>query len=209
MAFVYALPKLFDDVVALFAAESTLIPNLFGWREPAKQFIDASRICWVPGDASGKSAIVEPPKFPGRNPRPLWTVVEAVTFEVYGFDASDPENELKQYKAVIAVRDALLRAIYLKAHGTVKVQDLTWIKPERMQRRHGAALKILATIENMVPDAAMPIAGDGHCGVGANIAVTELDVTEPVIVEVPPCDFLITEDDDFITTEDDDLLLVA
>ena len=52
-----ALEVLFNGVVARFAADSTLVPNLFGWREKSKHVTNGTtvgnRVIWVPGDEEG------------------------------------------------------------------------------------------------------------------------------------------------------------
>lgn len=188
MAVVLALPKLFDDVVARFTAEETAIVNLFGWREPAKKIVNpkgtAAKIAWVPGTPDGKLGVVGPAKYPGRNPRSIATLLENFYVEIQAVDV-DPllrENERAQYQIVRLAYDAWYRAIYLAAHGTVAVVDDYWMKSGQPERRFGAGIRAVCTIESMIPDEAQT--DIGGTGAGADILVSELTVDEHVTVVV-------------------------
>src|SRR5690606_36030836 len=69
MSVVLAVPRLYDLVVARFAADAaasdpptTPPAQSFGWREPAKK-TSAPRIVWVPGDdSSGDAGPIVPPR---------------------------------------------------------------------------------------------------------------------------------------------------
>lgn len=153
MSVVLALTSLYDGVVARMAADGYTEEQPFGWREPSKR-LGGRRVVWVPGDDDEVGELVAP-KRPGRNPRPLWTLLELCTIYVEAFDASAPENERAQYQAARELLDALLSAIYLEAHGTVAVTDLRWVNDKAL-RRAGAAVRVVITVEAMVPDATAP-----------------------------------------------------
>lgn len=130
----------------------------FGWREPFV-VVDgtASRIVWVPGD-DGKLGDIEPARSPGRDPRPLATIGELFTVHLFAVDASDPENEAKQYTAARLLLDAWLRAVSLAPfHGTVALRSASWVKPGAT-RSFGATIRVVASIESMVPDAPLTYA---------------------------------------------------
>jgi hypothetical protein len=153
MAIIFALTKLFDDVVARFAADGTSYPNKFGWREPDKREPAAPRIVWVPGDdASDSIGEMRAARSPGRNPeRPLATLGELVTVYLEGVDPTEPENERKQYAAARTVLDAWYRAVYLAAHGTFAVKSANWVTDKKV-RRHGATIRIVLDLDAMIPD---------------------------------------------------------
>jgi hypothetical protein len=177
-----ALEKLYADVTARFAAEGTPAVNVFGWRQPALQQVHVARISWVPGDATGSVGRVGPARNPGRDPRPLATLREYFTVTIATSDPTAPEDEMKQYIATRLLRDAWHRAVYLAAHGTFTIESERWMT-DRKERRYGAALRVLCTIEAMVPDIApesMPIS------VGGVLDINELDVTEPIDIAPPP-----------------------
>lgn len=182
MSIVFALPKLFDDVVARFALDAAALvppvtptPNVFGWRKPAEQMRTSHRITWVPGDdESGELGAIEGARFPGRNPRPLATLTEVFTVYVEAFDVTAPEDERAQYQAARELFDAWYRAVHLAAYGTFKILRSSW-HGERTVRRRGAAIRLLCTIDAMVPDAASEIA---PVDVRAEIEVAELNHTE-------------------------------
>jgi len=180
MADILALPKLYADVVARFALDGTLVAQPFGWRSPFEQ-TDAARIAWVPGDPRGNAGVVGPAKYPGQLPRrSLATFFERFHVIISTYDETDPENELAQYSATRLLRDVWHRAVYLAAHGTFTIDSTNWYG-ERIERRLGAALLVVCTIESTVPDEAlesMPLEG-----ARAVIQVSELDVTETLTVE--------------------------
>lgn len=172
MAIRLSLPELFDAVVARFAAEGPWItppvvappaagvpvPNLFGWRSKGQQMTTGIRIAWVPGDdASGNVGAVGPARSPGGNPRPLHTLRELCTVYITSHDKTAAENERKQYDATRLLFDAWLRAVYLAAFGTYSIVSTTWVT-EKLERRHGAALRVVLAIEAVVPDAAQATA---------------------------------------------------
>jgi hypothetical protein len=175
MATVLALEKLYTDVIARFAADGDSIPVRFGWREPAAHGDPPTHIEIVPGDdESGDFGAMQPPKYPGRNPRPLWTPRELFTVYVSGFDATAPENEFAQWKATRLVFDKFARAIYLAAYGTVSFDRTRYIT-KKTQRRFGVTMRIVGAILAMTPDSANTGA---PADVKARVTATELDVVE-------------------------------
>lgn len=176
---VLALEHLFDAVVARFALEGTNVPNVFGWREPAKQS-PAPRICWVPGDPNGAAGALSAPRnTAARNPRSLATLNEFVTIEIYGQDPTKPEEERAQYRATRLLFDAWLRAVYLAAHGTYRVASTNWVNA-KAGRNHGTCLRVVLSLEAVVPDSALEAA---PVDVGARIDVQSLDQTEQFSVD--------------------------
>lgn len=159
MADTLALEKLFDDVVARFAAESTSVPNVFGWREPKHRGAQQNRICWVPGDPSGAAGEVVSAHSPGGNPRSIGTLLELFTVYVEARDATDLENELAQWKAARLIFDAWFRAAYLSVRNLLTVKSAAWMV-DRTARRHGATVRIVCTVQAMIPDVAYVAAED-------------------------------------------------
>jgi hypothetical protein len=126
----------------------------FGTREPAKRG-DTYRVTFVPGDDAGDAGEVRPARNPGRDPRPLHTLVETFTVYCEAFDndaSGNPEVELLQWKAARLLWDGVIRAIYLSAHGTYEVIS-TEHMTERSTRRHAWAMRSVIAIQSMVPDA--------------------------------------------------------
>lgn len=175
MADVLALSKLFADVTARFEADSTDVPNLFGWRVPSQQLTTGQRIVWVPGDPSGSAGEIAPPRNPGGNPRSLGVLLEIFTVWITGIDGTDPENETAQYIATRSLYDAWYRAVYLAAVGTFSIKSTAWVV-NRKERRHGATLCVVATVQAKIPDEAFPVVDVSAAE--ARITVKELDVTE-------------------------------
>jgi len=139
-------------------AAPVVVPNVFGWQEIDKQG-PSPRIVWVPGDeGSGAIGQFGAGKYPGRLPaRPLGQIGELVTVYVQGFDATQPENERKQYEAARALLDAFYRAVYLAAHGTFEIISAGWVISKKV-RRHGATIRVLLNIQALIPDAPYTVA---------------------------------------------------
>jgi hypothetical protein len=122
----------------------------------------------------GSVGRVDPARNPGRNPRALATLRELFTCTLSASDPGDPENELAQYKATRFLFDAWFRAVYLAAHGTLTVERSDWLIRHN-DRRFGTAMRVVCSIQAMVPDAAL----DGiPIDTRAVTGVSELDVTE-------------------------------
>lgn len=186
MADTLALEKLYDDVVAKFAAEGTSAAQPFGWREVAKQLTVTARIVWVPGARAGSLGELGAAISPGGNPRSLFTLLEQFYCVISASDNTQPENERAQYKATRLLYNAWLRALYLVAPGTVTVLDQEWIvnagtdgSTPRHERRHGAAIIVTCTVQSMIPD--LPLANaNADEDVNGLVDVSLLDVTESV-----------------------------
>jgi len=174
MADTLALEHLYTEVVARFTAEGTTAVQTFGWREPAHQLLAPQRIVWVPGNPSGSVGAIKGARFPGQNPRPLHTLDELFHVLVSAQDATQPEDELAQYRAARFLFDDWLRAVYLAAHGVVRVEALNWVL-DKNERRHGATILAVCGIEAMIPDT---VAGSAPVDTKAVIDTTLLDVTE-------------------------------
>jgi hypothetical protein len=178
VAIVLALPRLFDAVVARFAAEGTAVANLFGWRASAQQLTGAPRIVWIPGDPRGSLGQILPPRNPGRiDPgRPLATLDELFTIEIVAADTAMPETERAQYQVVRELYDAWYRAVHLAAHGAFRVLSSEWIGPAK-ERRHGAGIRALCAVQAMIPDAVPTLA---EADTTLTVSLSELDVDEDV-----------------------------
>jgi len=181
MAEILALVKLYTDVAARFALETPDVKNVFGWREPARQHV-GRRIAWVPGDPGGSLGKHGPARNVGRNPRPLATINELFHCVISAADP-DPakaESELAQYIAARALRDAWERAVYHAAHGTFTIESESWDIDRQNERRYGAALVVVCSVQSAVLDEVLE-------GVPADTTIetelSELDVTETLNVQ--------------------------
>jgi len=175
---------LYRLVSADFVVDGVPASNLFGWRVPAQHPI-GNRIAWVPGDPNGLVGQTLPPRNPGGDPRPLATLGELFTILINGQDPAEPENELTQYKIVRYLRDAWYRSVYKFAHGVFTIRGEQW-DTTRLERRHGAALRIVVELQAAVVDedwhgdpSYVDVAPDAK----AVIDVTELDVTEQIEIK--------------------------
>jgi hypothetical protein len=170
-----ALIYLFDASVASFAADSIEVPQVFGWREPARRPPTLPRIAWVPGD-DGDVGKFGPVRQPGRNPRSLGTLLELATVYIEAQDKTEAENERKQYIAARTLFDAWWRTIYQAGRGVVTLESLSWVD-ERKERRAGATLRAVLSVEAMIPDEVIAVA---PAGARAVVDVELLDVSEQI-----------------------------
>lgn len=202
---VLALPKLYDDVVALLAAEAaaldppaTPVPHAFGRRERAKHPTSTSsgtarRIVWVPGDdANGDIGELGPARSPGGNPRPLATLGELFTVyleaaDVAGANAAakvvTTRNERAQYQAVRELFDSFWRAVYRTGGRNVVIVKAGYVAPEKAESRFGDAIRLVCAIEAKVPDAILESISED---VVAQWVVELLDVEEEGSAEAEP-----------------------
>jgi len=161
MTTILALPILYQAVQDRFTAESTPATFTFGWREPSRQAESLPRLVWVPGDDGNLGDLV-PPRYAGAEPeRALANLDELFTIYIDAADTTDAttvENDLAQYTACRLLFDALYRAFYLAASITVEVKSARWMP--RGERPIGAALRVVASVQAVIPDAPLTYAPD-------------------------------------------------
>lgn len=182
MAIVFALPRLFDAVVARFALDGTVAEQTFGWLKPAEQVRGNARITWTPGDDSDGLGDVAPPKYTGQQARQMATLLELCTVEIFAFDPTARTNERAQYQAARELFDAWIRAVDLAAHGTYLIKSSKWVGGDRT-RRAGASIRVVFSVQAPIVDAPIPSA---PVDTGAALDVHELDRTESIDVPPPP-----------------------
>lgn len=187
---VLALEVLYETVRARLAEEQPTTMVVFGWREPGKQVNQgvgqANRVCFVPGAEleGGKYAGA---RAPGRNPRPLGTLLELCTVRCWAFDGTDPNSELAQWRAARLLHDAVYRAIQL-AMRTAEIANLTvgeafgkprWVRPNT-ERAFGAELEFTLTVESMIPDEAYEERTGVQATIGAFVGETQDSIENPI-----------------------------
>lgn len=174
MAVIFALEHLFDKVVARFAAENTMIENTFGWKEPPRQGGNPNRIIWTPGDASQSLGDLGAPRYPGSLPaRPLAMLLESFTCVIVGADPQQKDDDRAQYHQARLNYDAWLRAVYLAAVGTFSIKSQAW-DMTRKEGRFGACIKVVGTVQAVIPDEPFTFAEVGTEGEAtAVLGVTE------------------------------------
>jgi len=152
VAVIFALEHLFDSVVQRFADEKTLIDNSFGWKEPSRQGSNNNRIIWIPGDGSNSLGDLGAPRYPGGLPaRPIAMLLESFTCLIVGADPQAQDDDRAQYHQARLNYDAWLRAVYLAAVGTFAIKSQAW-DMTRKEGRFGAAIKVVGTIQAVIPD---------------------------------------------------------
>lgn len=151
MSVVFALERLFDDVVASFTADSIPCDQVFGWREPARKKTTATRITWTPGDPTGAVGDIASAKFPGRDPRPVATLMETFTCRIMANDPAAPETERAQYHIVRMLFDDWFAACKRSSTTRFQLVRAEW-NTATNERRHGAELVAICTIESAIVD---------------------------------------------------------
>ena len=183
MAVVFALPRLFDAVVAQFAADGTLAEQTFGWLAPAEQVRTNARITWTPGDKNGVLGAFGPPKYNGMPARQIATLFELCTVEIYAFDPAQRTVERSQYQIVRELFDAWLRAVDLAAAGTYLIVGSEWVGGDRT-RRSGASLLVVFSVQAPIVDEPTATA-TAPADTGAEIEVHELEATDVIVIPPP------------------------
>lgn len=148
------LLKLVHDVRARFKLEGTPAEVLLGAREVTKQVNQgagrAARVVFVP--IGGRYAA---PRNPGRNPRPLATWLATAEVHVWGYDGTKTNDEEAQIEAAWTLHDAVVRAIYLAAHGTFTLDQPKWNNAV-VERTFGKEMIFTLSIECPVMDTPYP-----------------------------------------------------
>lgn len=185
----FALEALYREVGALFDSEGTVVSDgiedkeitqSFGWREPAKLMESAPHIVWVPGDPNGGAGTIVSPRQPGQTPaRSLNDFDELFYVEFHGINRAEFENEKAQYNAAMTLFHLWWRAVYIARCARVAFVSASWLN-ERKERRAGATLRAICSVQCPILDTAFSPVVDGV----AAISVEMLDVTDPTF-EVP------------------------
>ena len=187
MAVIFALEHLFDSVVQRFADEKTLIDNTFGWKEPPRQGGSVNRIIWTPGDTSNSLGDLGAPRSPGKLPaRPLAMLLESFTCVIVGADPQAKEDDRAQYHQARLNYDAWLRAVYLAAVGTFTIKSQAW-DMTRKEGRMGACIKVVGTVQAVIPDEPFTFAPINTAGEATGFIVGPDNSTEsdPPVKIVP------------------------
>lgn len=177
-----ALQTLYLRTVARFASEAAAASveppiHAFGWRKPFEQET-TPRIIWVPGD-DGAVGELGPPVAAGGSPRALHSLEELFTVYAVAHDPTGPEDELKQYAAARLLFDSWLRVVTRVAAGLVEVRSITWVDDKNV-RRHGAAIRVVATISAVIPDVPLTYAATPA---SAEETASLLDQSETATIE--------------------------
>jgi hypothetical protein len=159
------LEAVFNAVKDRFAIEAPETLVVFGWKKPPQQLLQgtgrANRIAFDPGEALGEMVGA---RAPGRNPRPLRTLLEQCVIYCWAYDGPDSEtanDEMAQWRAARNLLDATIRAIELSMRtvGTANLPDkgvkpyskAEWVKPNT-ERSFGAELRFVLTLESAITD---------------------------------------------------------
>lgn len=187
MEVVFALENLFDKVVQRFSAEGTLIDNSFGWKEPPRQATNPNRIIWTPGDGSGSLGDLGAPRYPGGLPaRPVAMLLESFTCLIVGANPQTPQDDRAQYHQARLNYDAWFRAVYLAAVGTFTIKSQAW-DVTRKEGRMGAAIKVVGTIQAVIPDEPCSFAATNTVGTAtASIVGPDGSTESDPPVEIAP-----------------------
>jgi hypothetical protein len=191
MASEHAFDLLFEDVVANLAADGNTANVVFGAREIAKRVNfgpgQANRVVFVPGDEKGALGEYGPAvqarlrSFQGiSTPRTLRTLEEVFRVYCWAVDATDPENERKQYVAARYLHDQVVRAMHNSAHvGTVNfVLTKPQIVPSGPERKFGCEIMVTLIVTAKIPDDPGPIADLDFANVKPTTAIGPTELPE-------------------------------
>lgn len=133
MAAISNVGDLFEYTKLFFTAQGVQSSVHFGWSKPAEQKHDSlpGRVVFVPGDASGKVGaygVASQANLLGVDPV-LQTQAELVTIYVWARDAdfSRAQSDIYNYRAVTALSDWVLRALFAAAEGRLGFDPPTWV----------------------------------------------------------------------------------
>lgn len=180
MAVVLALPKLYDDVVASFAADSITCASAFGRKAENEHMVDDRRIVWIPGDPVGSVGTIGPARQPGRDPRPLGTLYETFHVVISARDLVD-RTDRAQYVACRLLFDDWFRAAKKAAGSRLRIENTAW-DTTKLVRELGACIRVTCTIEAALVDApeTTTATAGATAGPNASLDVTLLDVTQRI-----------------------------
>lgn len=180
-----ALTKLFADVKALATAEAFTGSIVFGDREVRKTTNQgtgrANRVVFAPGDEKGVAGKYVNPKKPGSKgttPRHLRDFIAFCRVYCWGFDATAPRDELKQWKAAMAIHEWAVRAIHLKAFGTYQISAPRWLRDPMDAARLGDELMFMLEIEIPLLDTPYSVAPGGTVFVTPSVLELPLGDTQ-------------------------------
>ncbi|WP_156338488.1 hypothetical protein [Chondromyces crocatus] len=172
----------------VFADESITAVVVLGEREPAKQLNQgpgrANRVVFAPGDESGGAGEYAAARNPGRNPRPVRTLVALSRVYVWAYDGAAPNSEEAQYEAVWVLHDRTISAIHRKAHGTYQVTAPRWTN-KVTERAFGKELVFMLQLEVPILERPIPTAPGIEPVVTTRLAASPDDITGEVGCECP------------------------
>lgn len=150
------LPALFEAVRHILVEHDQGTMSVsWGHREATKQTNQglgrANRVIFEPGKDK-KIGTYEPPRRPGGNPRALFRLREFVKIRIWAADTTAPNDELAQYKAVMALHGQVVRALYLAGHGTFTLQDPEWVLKD-IERPFGMEMFVILSVDHPLYDA--------------------------------------------------------
>lgn len=150
------LPALFETVRhILIERDQGTMSVTWGARESGKQVNQglgrANRVIFKPGKAK-KIGKYEPARRPGGNPRTLFRLRELAEIRIWAADTTAPNDELAQYKAVMALHGQVVRALYHAGHGTFTLEDPEWVTKD-IERPFGMEMTVTLSIDHPLYDA--------------------------------------------------------
>jgi len=201
-----------DDMVArgIVAAESVL----YGDMEVPRQAV-APKVATTPQApkivfrlAPGRIDVGDggPPRFPGggydvqiggvgpvTNHRSLYTVTDWGTVRIHATSGvlRGDGTAVASQRIVAMLRQAVLAALYRVAHGSLIMGGGSWLQPEQMEFKYGAAMELLFGVQVPVLDDGYQYIGTPRTLGGTMVLGTTPPITEGIItitsnVSVPP-----------------------
>lgn len=155
-----SLGKVYEAIVAEFAADGEGTAVFFGKRESAKQINQgtgrANRVVVDPRDGSTAGAFA-PPRFSTGNPKTVASFLPSATLFLWAADLTKPNDELAQYEAVTALQRRVVAAVFRAAHGSFSLGKATDVA-KTTERVLGYEWSIVLNLNEQIYDLPTPVA---------------------------------------------------
>jgi len=155
-----SLGRVYESIVAEFAADGEGTAVVFGKRESAKQINQgvgrANRVVVEPRNGSTVGSFA-PPRFPTGNPKTVASFLPSATLFIWAVDLAKPNDELAQYEAITALQRRVVAAVFRAAHGSFSLGQATDVA-KSTERVLGTEWAIVLTLNEQIYDLPTPVA---------------------------------------------------
>lgn len=150
---ILALEDIYDKVKTEFAE---LYPNVvfnFGPKQVQRHITTSFHVIdFVPGNEKGDIGNLVMPMEVGGSPRHLYDIIENFCVYCRGFDNTEPENQMKQYKQTMLLAQAYIACARRQASGLIKFNNWRWNRNVGSERLLGGQIIIDCTLRSPIPD---------------------------------------------------------
>lgn len=169
-----SLAALYEAVVTELATTSPGTAVLWGKKQLAQTVNQgtgrANRVVFVPGEGDALGGYAPAQKMSGRAGRSLADWQVPATVHVWAHDASAPENELVQWKAMVELHDAVVAAIHKFCAGNYQLRAPRNASP-LTERQFGCATAFVVAVNQPVIDVTRDRTAGAVTGTGSTLFV--------------------------------------